>query len=267
MPEAGERDPAGSVLRCVALTPIPCSQEVAIAQSISRIRLGVVRVVKRGWTNAPYKKPKAVAGKPAPAKTTDKDVDTKPLFEECLYQGREGLRVYNYSRVASVSDKGPRSEESVGVLCPGQTLTFSMKSEYVFKEHTFPKDKEVIEAYTMVDLTVSPSAVAQDPASGGYGIKLAKIREHDSSLFSYLGELGKAFPGSLEAAQGFVRGMLEEKTTGDTIRNCLENKAPLYFVPGAKVSRAAFTTSIRADLEFFRVQASPTLSKCLGLGF
>jgi hypothetical protein len=83
IPDAGERDPAGSVLRCITMTRVPCSQEVAVQNNIARVVLAVVRIVKKGWVNAPYKKPKANNGKaPVAAAKAEKDPNTKPLFEE-----------------------------------------------------------------------------------------------------------------------------------------------------------------------------------------
>ena len=85
--------------------------------------------------------------------------------------------MYNYNRTSAPSDKGPRVDDCFCVISPGMTLTFSMKSEFVFKENTFPKDTDIIQPYTMVDLVIAPASVEQARSGdkGGYGIKLVKV--------------------------------------------------------------------------------------------
>lgn len=277
IPDPGERDPSGTVLRCLTLNQVPCTQEVAVQNKIMRCSFAVIKIIKRGWVNAPYKRPKASNSKSAPPKF-EKELNTKPLFEEFNYYGKDALKVYNYAKANSPSDKGPRVDDCFGILCPGQTLTFSMKSEYVFKENTFPKDMEMIDAYTMVDLIVIPSSVdqAKNGDKGGYGLKLSKVRPHDSSIYSYVKDFPQVLEHSNNAAQRTVLTMLQETLNfgdgfsspqcdnptgalniipGETIKNCLENKSPLYFLPANQINHLAFITNIRPDLDFFRVQS------------
>ena len=223
IPEVGERDPSGTILRCVTLGPVPCTLDASTQHNIVRSSFGLVKIVKRGWVNAPYKRPKASNSKSAPPKQ-EKDTNSKPLFEETLFYGREAMRVYNYTKASAPSDKGPRVDDYFSLLIPGQTLTFSMKSEYVYKENTFPKDAEndLIPAYTMVDLYVAPSSVeqARDGDHSGYGIKLSKVRVHSSSVYSYLKDYPAIFTKSPTDAQELVRKLINEP----------------IFVPGFEVS-------------------------------
>lgn len=273
MPDPGDSDPAGSILRCFSLTPVPCSQEIAMSKGVSRIALAVVKIIKRGWVNAPYKKPKTTAGKTV---KVERDPNVKPLFEEFYYNGASALKVYNYNKSSSPSDKGPRVVDCFSVICPGQTITFFTKSEFLYKENTFPAGVEMIPAYQMLDVTISPSAVTQarNGDKGGYGIKLNKVRLHDSSLYSYLRDLPIAFQSSPEKAQHFIKKMLSEPleipnaveptddnpngtisvVPGDAIRNCLENKSLAFFVPSREFHPKAYVTVIRPDLDFYRVQ-------------
>ena len=107
IPLPGDKEPAGTVLRCITLSKVPCTQEVAMQYGISRVYFGVVRIMKRGWVNAPYKKPKTNPKTGAPS-VTIKDKEgppTKALFEETQYLGRDAMRVYNYARANAASDK------------------------------------------------------------------------------------------------------------------------------------------------------------------
>ena len=171
---------------------------------------------------------------------------------------------------------GARAEDLFGIICPGQTLTFSVKSEYAFKENTFPRDVDVIEAFSMVDLIIVPSSVDQAKLGdkGGYGIKISKVRVHASSVYSYVKDIHSMFEHTLHNQQTFILGMLnrdisytgvlpstEDNPNGalllkpaDTIRNCLENRAPLYVIPQQSVEPHSYVTNIRPDLDFFKVQ-------------
>jgi hypothetical protein len=276
IPDIGEKDPAGTVFRCIALTRIPCNREVADANKIARVSLAVVKIIKRGWLNAPYKKPKTTNGKAgAVVVKAEKDPNLKPLFEECQFDGHEAMKIFHFMKANNNTDKGLRTDESFCIICPGQTLTFSLKGEYAFKEHTFPQNIEMIEPYSMVDLVLAPSSIeqAKNGDKGGYGVKLLKMRVHDSSVYSYVRDFPLIFKESQDLAVQSVISMLREPVgfpgmvpvtpenpTGtveicpaDTIRNCLENRSPMFYIPSVRVNPASYITGIRPDLDFLRV--------------
>jgi hypothetical protein len=100
------------------------------------------------------------------------------------------------------------------------------------------------------------------------------MRVHDSSVYSYASDYMHIFRRSAQSAQETVLSALREPIyfanacpatdenptgslgvcVGETIRNCLENKAPMYFIPAHEVDSDAFITNIRPDLDYFRIQ-------------
>lgn len=190
------------------------------------------------------------------------------------------MKIYNYAKANNTTDKGPRVDACFGVIVPGQCLTFSLKGEYAFKDNMYPKDTEMLNPYTMLDVVVAPSSVEQakpqNSDKGGYGLKLVKIRVHDSSVYSYVKDFPHVFESTHFAAQSIIQTMLrepifvpdavpstEENPTGsiqvipaDTIRNCLENKAVMFYIPSDQVNEHAYITRIRPDLDYFRIQVA-----------
>ena len=100
------------------------------------------------------------------------------------------------------------------------------------------------------------------------------MRVHDSSVYSYANDYQHIFRRCPMSAQDRVASTLRDPIyfsnvyppsdenpvgtlgvcVGETIRNCLENKAPMYYIPAHEVDSDAFITSIRPDLDYFRIQ-------------
>jgi len=70
-------DPGGTVLHCVANSPIPCNAKEKEAAGKGHVSLTIVGIKNVGWAYAPWKKPKANA-------KSVKDPNAKPLFEQVL---------------------------------------------------------------------------------------------------------------------------------------------------------------------------------------
>jgi len=277
LPEPHDTDPAGTVLRCITLSKIPCNREVQESARINRISLGIVKIVKRGWGAAPYKKPKSTISKGVPNKSlSSKEMKdpTKPLFEECVYQGHEAMKVYNYMKANNNTDKGVRADENFSIIQAGQTMTFSTKSEYFFKDKMMPENVQVIEPFTLVDIVVSPGSIETAIGDkGGYALKLTRVRLHDSSVYSYIKELSTFFESSIQAAQAKVIQFISQKVDfpgaisasedntlgilslipGEGIRNILDNKMPMLYIANTQVGNTAFVSDIRPGMEYWKV--------------
>ena len=126
IPDPGEKDPSGTVLRCITTTRVPCSQDASVEHNVTRVSFAVLKIIKRGWMNVPYKRPKALSAKnPTPAKY-EKDPNAKPVFEECVYANREALKVYNYAKASAPSDKGASNVVNSYALPVSVTLLIAM---------------------------------------------------------------------------------------------------------------------------------------------
>ena len=238
--------PAGLVVRMVTHTPIPVTAADLEASSQKRIIATILAFPKLGFANAPYKK----AGKNAPAKRAPAapEAPPLPLLEVITRTGDgqpESVRVYNFHKANSNFDKGDRDSESTSELRVGQVLTFYL-NEYTFEKETFPAHLAgAIAPFTVLDVILNPS----HNASGGYGVKVARIAPHASTLYSYMTPAAlERLPGDGE--QG-LRLAEERAALCAPMAKCVERSRCSFYSP---VSPLARVVDIRPDLDFVRIE-------------
>jgi len=237
--------PAGLVVRFVTHTPLPVTLADLEATGQKRLIGTILAFPHLGYAKAPYKKP----GKNAPAKRAGAvDAPTKPLLE-VVSRASDGqplsVRVYNFLKANSNFDKGDRDDECFSELAIGQTLTFFL-NEYTFEKDVFHSSLSgVVPPYTVIDLILNPS----HNQSKGYGIKIARIAPHDSTLYSYMtpSSLGNFISGA-DSADEVIKARAERC---EHIVNCVERSR--YGVCG-RVSREARVVTIDEGVEFVRIE-------------
>jgi hypothetical protein len=198
-----------------------------------------------GFAKAPYKK----ASKNAPAKRAGAaEVPTKPLLE-VVARAADGqplsVRVYNFHKANSNFDKGERDDASTSELAIGQTLTFFL-NEYTFEKDVFAAGLSgVVPAFTVLDLMLNPS----HNQSKGYGIKIARVAPHASTLYSYMtaSSLGNLISG-VDSAEEVIKARAERC---EPVANCVERSR--YGLYGL-VSRDARVVTIDEGFDFVRVE-------------
>ena len=237
--------PAGLVVRFVTHQPLPITLADVEASGQKRIVGTILAFPHLGYAKAPYKKP----GKNAPAKRASAaDAPTKPLLEVVARAGDGqplSVRVYSFLKANSNFDKGDRDDECFSELAIGQTLTFFL-NEYTFEKEVFHASLSgTIPPYTVIDLILNPS----HNQSKGYGIKIARIAPHDSTLYSYMtpSSLGHFISGA-DSADEVIKARAERC---EHVMNCVERSR--YGVYGL-VSREARVVTIDEGVEFVRIE-------------
>lgn len=223
---SGTRDsPIGTLLLCVANTPIPCKPDLRDGQKA--VQFTVINIRKAGWGYAPWKKP---TGKNTKA---SRDDSAKELFEAptwakndvTMERVMDSIKMYTFAKDGQ--NKGERSDR-FATLAAGQTFRFmiqdfmyeSKKSE---EQQVFPSDVGVIPAFSVVEIMVCPSNT--NSFGEGYGFSVQRIRPCDFSLHSLLSPLGLGIlPGdheaSMQAAEAYaeanpgLRRIVETRGTG-----------------------------------------------------
>ena len=140
---------------------------------------------------------------------------------------RVGQSVLAYSFHKDGQSKGERVDEATSLVAAGQTYKFRLHS-FMFEEKktqpsVFPQDLDVIPAFSVVEVMISPSNMKQ--FEEGWGIGLTQVRPCSFSLYSIqhplgLGLLPQSYEESVRQADGHVqtnsglRKILEDKNTG-----------------------------------------------------
>lgn len=241
--------PSGLVVRTVTHTPVPVTLDDVETKGQRRIIATILGFPHIGFVKAPYKK----AGKNAPAKRTPTVAETppKPLLEVVsrLPDGQpESVRVYNFLKVNSNFDKGERDDASASVLRVGQVLTFYL-TDFNFEKDVFPAGMAgSFPAFTVLDVTLNPS----HNASEGFGVKIARVRQHPSTLYSYMTPSGlERLPRDGEQA---ARMAEEQAGLCEPVAKCVERSRYSFY---SAVNPLARVVDVRPDLDFLRIECPP----------
>ena len=245
VPVQGGNTPGCLVARCITLSSIPCTAEAFSAAGKSRVAGLILGFPHIGWGYAPYKKP-VKNGKPVA-----RDPTTQKLYElngtSSTPNGGKwntSVKAYAYEKVSNQTDKGKRDSEHPMGLEVGQVFTtflhdFHYGSE---KKDLFPSGISEIPAYSVVDMHIS----ASHTSSKGYGLKLAKVALHASSLYSYVfdGAL-LSIPSSPAKSEDFMRSIPEKC---ELAVQSFEQQTPTFFAKGVK----CFTSVLEENPKFIR---------------
>ena len=245
VPVQGGNTPGCLVARCITLSAIPCTTEAFSAAGKSRVAGLILGFPHIGWGYAPYKKP-VKNGKPVA-----RDPTTQKLYElngtSSTPNGGKwntSVKAYAYEKVSNQTDKGKRDSEHPMGLEVGQVFTtflhdFHYGSE---KKDLFPSGISEIPAYSVVDMHIS----ASHTSSKGYGLKLAKVALHASSLYSYVfdGAL-LSIPSSPAKSEDFMRSIPEKC---ELAVQSFEQQTPTFFAKGVK----CFTSVLEENPKFIR---------------
>jgi hypothetical protein len=117
-----------------------------------------------------------------------RDENTKELFvmkdwaRNDVTMERVGQSVLAYSFVKDGQSKGERVDESASLIASGQTFKFRVH-DFMFEEKknqgtVFPQDMDVIPAFSVVEVMISPSNSKQ--FEEGWGIGLTQV------IFSFI---------------------------------------------------------------------------------
>jgi hypothetical protein len=245
--QAGPDKAAGLVVRMALHTPIPKTAADWQESGMKRIVGTILGFPKLGFVSAPYTKKPAKSSKYQPPKDPAAS-RPQPLLEPVETSQGEvtAVKVYNFHKANSTFDKGDRDESSVSVLAVGQAFTY-MISEYLYEKTVFADGSAgFIPAFSVVEIQLNPS----HNQSGGYGVKIARIRAQAHSLYSLMGCAGALdrIQKSADAALEFVR---EQAKLCEPVCNNLEQARYGFY---CSVDPTARVVDVRDDLEFVRIE-------------
>lgn len=140
---------------------------------------------------------------------------------------RVGQSVLAYAFSKDGQSKGERQDDMVSQIASGQTYKFRLH-DFLYEEkknmpQVFPPEVEVIPAFSVVEVMISPSNSKQ--YEEGWGIGISQVRTCNFSLYSLqqplgLGLLSHTYEDSVHQAEGHIQGnsglrkILEDKNTG-----------------------------------------------------
>lgn len=140
---------------------------------------------------------------------------------------RVGQSVLAYAFNKDGQSKGERVDDLSSLIASGQTYKFRLH-DFMFEEkknmpQVFPQDIDVIPAFSVVEVMISPSNSKQ--YEEGWGIGISQVRPCGFSLYSMqqplgLGLLSPTYEDSVHQAEGHIQGnsglrkVLEDKNTG-----------------------------------------------------
>ena len=172
--------------------------------------------------------------KPAKTAKAVRDDNAKELFEngewarDDITTERVGQSVLMYSFVKDGLSRGERLDECVSVVAAGQTIRVRLQ-EFMYEEkkgdNVFPTDLEVIPAFSVIEIMISPAN--QGGYEQGYGLQLVRVRPCEFTLYSMLGPLGLGLlPSTYEAS---VARAEEWATNNPGLKRVLETKNTGFF--------------------------------------
>ena len=182
----------------------------------------IVAVGPSGFAKVPYKH-----------KNKTKKLALGEEQGKCLYESYESTltKFYSYEKGDTNKDKGIRSEDLFGVLCPGLCLTFFLREE-MFQATKIISQKPIAKM-DFVALQVASSNVTG--AAAGYLLKLKKIKS-----IAPPDDLMLALTKMPQSEEAYADLMEEYRTTYTTLKGVISDKLDVKYCVVSSMGRDVF---------------------------
>jgi len=183
----------------------------------------VLGIVKKGWMFSNYKKPSKGA-------KFIKSSDSKDLFEVTEADANgiiKRIKVMAFDKLeksTNLGDKGNINMEYTGEIAVGMTLQFHF-NDFIYQKRdeeagTLPLGIDILPAYSLAQIVVTPVATPPDDKPKGYGLKLSEIRPLEFSLHSYMHPAGLYYlPPTFDKSNELLYSLLSKPTSIERLIN------------------------------------------------